>query len=275
MNKETLFRNKPSASDFPLYDCHVHLGASDTGELYYPDLTGEEYLQLMAASNVAKACAFAPFREEGYRDANKKIAVWAQTTGGRILAFARLGGRNLPVTSPQLWMIRRKVSFLRKNRRSDLESPNELKNYQGVKLLPHLDGLPAEEEFEAIAELGLPVLIHGGRYSSPLWIEKTILPKIRTPLIIAHLGAFPCEEKLLREAVEVTQRNSMVYLDTSGVWLAEFIRHAVGRVPEKLIFGSDAPLAHPLVAWQHLSSVVKDDKILERVGRGAFEEIFG
>ena len=79
---------------------------------------------------------------------------------------------------------------------------------------------------------------------------------------------------MLEDAIEVAQRHPNVYLDTSGAWVSGFVEHAVDQVPRKLIFGSDAPLAHPLVAWQHVASVVHDEKLRERIGRGAAAEIF-
>ena len=46
-------------------------------------------------------------------------------------------------------------------------------------------------------------------------------------------------------------------------------------MPHKLIFGSDCPLTHPGVAWRFLETQVRDDRLLERIGRESALEVFG
>jgi len=264
----------PSLPPFPLFDCHIHLGPSDTGKVYYPTLSREEYCSIMEEANIEQACAFAPTRTDGYQDANHDLRDWADTDTNGIRAFARLGGPHVALNEPELWVLRKKVSHWLRGTPPDLDDLHELKRFDGVKLLPHLDGLPDRDAFARISELQLPVLVHGGKHSPPYWIENEIVSRVQGPLIIAHLGAFPCEASMLEDAIEVAQRHPNVYLDTSGAWVSGFVEHAVDQVPRKLIFGSDAPLAHPLVAWQHVASVVHDEKLRERIGRGAAAEIF-
>lgn len=258
----------PLADAGPLVDVHVHLGRSDVASLFYPELTLDEYEALAGAAGVALACAFAPFREGGYEAANRALLSGIADSGARVRAFARLGGRHLPLTHREPWALRRKAAMAVRGRAPDLGDPSELDVFAGVKLLPHLDGLPGRAEFERIAALELPVLIHAGRHCPPRWIERTVLPRTRGPVILAHLGAFPCEDRLLADAVDVAARQPRAFLDTSGAWLARYIAYAAERVPDKLLFGSDAPLAHPLVAWRHVASAVADERTRERIARG-------
>ncbi len=259
----------------PLFDVHVHLGPSDAGdEATYPHLGGDEYLAAMDAGGIRHACAFAPLRESGYRTANRALADWAETTGGCVLPFARLGGTRVPLTQPHLWLLRRAIRKRLRPHPPDLGAPDDLRRFAGVKLLPPMDGVPEDDFFAVMRERRLPVLVHAGRYCPPRWIEKHLLPKTSGPLIIAHLGAFPNHPDLLRDALGVAARHERVYLDTSGVWVAGFLREAARRLPEKLVFGSDAPLAHPLVAWQHLASVVSDDDALERISHRTAHDLF-
>lgn len=246
----------------PLIDVHVHLGPSDDDALYYPHLTGEEYLRRMDAAGIELACAFPPQRR-GYLRANAELRAWAERSDGRVRAFARLGGRRLPVTLPELWLVRRSLRFRVLGREPDVDS---LDGFAGVKLLPHLDGIPDDEVFEEITRRALPVLVHGGVHVPPRWIEKHLVSRLSSPLIVAHLGAFPCDAVLVRDAVALAARYPHVYLDTSGAWLAGFLRFAVEQVPDKLVFGSDAPLADPGVAWRHVASVVHDDMVLAAIG---------
>ena len=266
--------------DFGLWDCHVHLGPSDTGQLYYPPLEAPEYLQLLErasgqeGSGKVQACVFPPLRDEGYRTANAALREVAAASGGRLRALARLGGRRQPITEPKLWMLRRKLDPRRRDRQADLADYGELRDFAGVKLLPHLDGVPDDAAWTALADLKCPVLIHGGRYCSPAWIARHILPRTTGPLIIAHLGAFPAEEGMFVDALELARREPRVHLDTSGAWVSGLVRQAIAALPEKILYGSDCPLADPRVAWRHVASLVADPGVRRQVGRENAERVF-
>ncbi len=266
-----VLRPDVAAPPHDLIDVHVHLGHSTTGELYYPRLEGEEWLELAAEARVRRAFAFPPLLP-GYREANDALADWAATTGGAVAPFARLGGWDVPWTTRQLWQLRRKLRARVGRRRPP--DVSDLSRFAGVKLLPHLDGLPGEETFEELNALGLPIVIHGGIHSPPDWIESTVLPRTTGTVVVAHLGCFPAGEPELRAAVDLAGRHDRVHLDTSGVWLAAFLTYAAERVPHKMLFGSDAPLTHPLVAWHHLRCAVHDDDTLADIGWRNAEALF-
>jgi len=262
-----------------LFDVHVHLGRSDTGELYYGLLERREYERLMDAAGVEQAFAFAPMRTDGYRTANAELLADCEAGDGRIRAFARLGGDRLPVAEPQLWIARRALrarlgSLAGRGRAPDVE-PGTLARYAGVKLLPHLDGVPDDDVFEAINAAGLPVLTHAGRYATPRFIERHILPRLTGTLIVAHLGAFPDRERDLKDAVELARREPRVVLDTSGIWIRDFLAYAVEQVPERIVFGSDCPLTTPAVAWRMVESVVTDPGLRRRIGHDLAADLFG
>ena len=258
----------------PLFDAHVHLGPSDTGELYYGRLLGDEFVRLCDEAGVAKAVVFPPLLNAGYKQANLDLADWCDRTGRGMRALARVGGAKIGWTEPQVWLLRKKLRGMVLGRKPDLDL-DDLHRFAGIKLLPHLDGLPDGAFFEAVNEAGLPVLTHGGKYVPPGFVEKAILPHVKGPLVIAHLGAFPDQEADLKAAVDLAAREERVFLDTSGIWIADFLDYAARRVPEKLLWGSDCPLTHPRVAWDFVTSVVKDDALLEKIGHATATEVFG
>ena len=260
-----------SAPEFPLTDVHLHVGNTDAVGLSYGRLSAEQAAAMLAESGVAQACVFPPLLSS-YGRANEVLRCWAAEQEPRVLPFARLRGRRGPVPVRQLWQLRRRVEMQLRPRPQD---PVALDGYAGVKLAPHLDGLPSGDVLADVARLRLPVLVHAGVHCPPAWIVRHLLPKLRGPLILAHLGAFPCDARLLQEAVDLAGRHERVYLDTSAAWLAAFVRYAAERVPEKLLFGSDAPLAHPLVAWHHVASAVVDASTRERIAYRNAEALFG
>ena len=251
-----------------LVDVHVHCGASDTGELYYPELTTDAYLRLAQAAGVARAAVFAPYRDSGYAQVNGSLRDAAAAGDGRLVAFARLGGRRLPlpVRPPQPWQVRRALRSRVGRRQSDL--PAGLDGFGGVKLLPHLDGVPPDAELEAVAAARLPVVVHCGEHCPPAWVERALLPRLRgCTVVLAHLGVFPLAVGLLDDAVAVVRRHPDVVLETSGVWSADLVARAVRALPDGVAFGSDAPLASPAVAWRHVAASVRDDALLARVAQ--------
>jgi hypothetical protein len=213
-------------------------------------------------AGVTTAFAFSPQRDT-YRAANEELRDWAAGTDGRIRAFARLGGPRVPVTLPALWQVRRAVNARLRSRPPD---HGGLDGYAGIKLLPHLDGLPDAETMAEVRASGLPVLVHGGVHIPPDWIERNLVHEVGGILIIGHLGSYPGSEPELRGAVELAREHDHVYLETSGAWGASFVQHAVSEVPAKVLFGSDAPLVHPAVAWAHVASAVTDDRLLRDIG---------
>lgn len=264
----------PDADEW--FDCHVHLGPSDSGELYYGRLEGAEYLRLMEVAGIRRALAFPPLRYGGYREANAALAEWCEGPGaGRIRPLARVGGRLPPVEAPYLWIARRWLRGFLLGRAPDFPENVALERFAGIKLLPLLDGLPSRAFFERVNEAGLPFLTHGGFLTSPRWIARAILPRVRTKLVIAHLGAFPAQERLLHDAIELARREPKVYLDTSGIWPVAYLRQALAAVPEKLLFGSDCPLTTPLAARRQLEAATDDAGLRRRVACEAAVEVFG
>ena len=266
-----------------LFDIHVHLGASDTGEVYYPPLEGPAYLRLMDAAGVSQACAFPPLRTAGYAASNRRLLAWCGTTGGRVRPLARVGGDRVPVTEPEVWLARkalraRLMGAAGRGRAAAFDlDPGTLRQFAGVKLLPHLDGVPGRVFFDEVRALRLPVLTHAGRYVPARWVARAVLPHLGPDqrLILAHLGAFPDAERELRQAVALAESDRRVVLDTSGIWIEDFLRYAVARVPEQVIFGSDAPLTTPAVAWAMVEAAVPDAGLRDRIGRGLALEVFG
>ena len=262
-------------------DMHTHVGASDSGEAYYGTLCGPELLALMNDAGVDHAVAFPPLRTDGYAASNRALLAWCATTGGRVRPLARLGGDRLPIGAPELWVLRRAArarlgAWLGRGRGADFDlDPGTLPAFAGVKLLPHLDGIPAHARFDEINGLGRPVLTHAGVYCTPKMLARAVVRRTTTPVVLAHLGAFPDREALLRDAVRLAEAEPRVYLDTSGIWIEDFLRYAVERVPGKLLWGSDCPLTPPAVAWSMLERCVDDAGLRRAIGGERAAALFG
>lgn len=256
-----------------LFDCHVHLGQTDSGELYYGHLRGEEYLDLMKDAGVSQALVFPPYLRQGYRDANLELAQFCEGQAG-LRAMARVGGKGVVLPEYQSWLVRKNIRRLILPKPVDVNE-DELDKFAGIKLLPLMDGMPSGRFFDAANSRNLPFLIHGGKFTNAGWIAKNVLPKVQGNLVIAHLGAFPGIPDLIAEAINLAKNEPRVYLDTSGIWRTDLVKEAIEAVPEKIMFGSDCPLTHPRAAWEAVQAVVPDTGLQRRIGYELAAEVFG
>lgn len=122
--------------------------------------------------------------------------------------------------------------------------------FKGLKL--HLGEVQGEPSLELLSplvekavELGIPVLVD---FVQNLDLARALAESFpECTLIVAHLGAHADEDLNVKFAL-LAREHENVYLDTS--WVDHYWRMAdVVRIcgADKLVFGSDAPLYHPLV----------------------------
>jgi predicted TIM-barrel fold metal-dependent hydrolase len=136
---------------------------------------------------------------------------------------------------------------------------------RGFKFHPSLqEFLPNDRTayplYEAIQELGVPVLFHTGqtgigagmpggggvrlRYSNPMAIDDVAVDFPHLPIILAH-PSFPWQD----EALAIATHKPTVYIDLSG-WSPKYfppllVRYANSLLRHKVLFGSDYPAITP------------------------------
>jgi len=119
------------------------------------------------------------------------------------------------------------------------------KGMRGLKLHPAtymlypFDALTIELVNRA-GELGAPVLIHSGDENMclPYQIDPLAAQCPDTTIILAHIGGFFSHNA----AIDVAERRTNVFVDTSEIPFPDHIRLAVDRLgAEKVLFGTDAP----------------------------------
>jgi len=118
-----------------------------------------------------------------------------------------------------------------------------------------------------LAELeaaGLPVLTYGGRAFPPGTIEETLLT-YDFPLVIAHFGGYPLDERLMNRAIELLGRHGDCFLDTGFVTLRDPIERAVMEHPDRVLFGSGAPAVHPNVGLMEVLTLDVPEDAMRKV----------
>ncbi len=253
----------------PLFDVHVNAlppGAAPAGGFY-----ATQGIDAIAKLSVSRALVSPPALP-GYAAANAALRAWAGGTGGRFSAMARLGGATGPRPINGLWQARGAVRAALRKRPSDVDT---FAGFAAVKLMPHVDGLPAPDVLADINRHKLPVLVHAGAMCPPGWLARRLLPHLEGPMILAHLGAWPCAAEALSDAVDLAVADPRVYLETSGASIGNFIAHAAEKAPTKILFGSNAPMCPPLVQWAHVAASVLDDAVLEGIAWRNAHGLFG
>ncbi len=139
--------------------------------------------------------------------------------------------------------------------------------FAGVKLHPDYQGFFADEArlmpmYDALADLGLIVLIHAGVdigypspvHCTPLMLKKIITQVPRLTMIAAHMGA----HGLWRDVDELLSGEN-IYLDTAYSWYylkneqmtAMIQRHGA----ENVLFGTDSPWKDAADEIAHITSL--------------------
>lgn len=260
-----LFRAGPPPV-FPLFDVHVNAMPVGDGQAFYRVQSFEE-----AAREAPGAANLSPAAAPAYAEPNAAVLRWTSQAGGAFRAVMRLGGRRVP--SP--WRSRYRMGRAVRLRGAPAPDLAALLEYAAVKLMPHADGLPGPETLERIGAAGIPILIHAGANCPVAWVERHVMAHTDGPVILAHMGAWPCAMEELEAAVALAKREPRVHLETSGVWIGNFLTYAAAHVPEQILFGSNAPMCAPSVQWEHVASAVRDDRVLEGIAHLNAERLFG
>ncbi|WP_216893664.1 amidohydrolase family protein [Nocardia alni] len=93
---------------------------------------------------------------------------------------------------------------------------------------------------------GLPVVVHG--FAPTTQEDLRILASLarryrRVPLVISQLGGLNW-----LSAIELVRENPNMYIELSTAPVVFAVRFAIKEVPERAVFGSDAPYGDPVLA---------------------------
>ncbi|PSP15392.1 amidohydrolase [Halobacteriales archaeon QH_10_67_13] len=270
---------------FRVIDAHVELEPDQARRR--PDGAGPEQIEReLRQAGIVRGLVHPPARataelreRNSYLRTNNAIARMAVDRS--FDALARVAGGRAPGSGPGA-----RLRNVARSRESWQTSPGDIEQYAyderfaGFMLDPTADGLPGPAVLERLAEVDRPVLTYGGRGFPPERIESTLL-EYEFPLIVAHFGGYPLDEELMGAAIELLGRHERCFLDTSYVRLREYLERAVMEHPDRVVFGSGAPAAHPNVAAVEILTLdVPEDamrkifaKNLERAFEGAASEL--
>ncbi|WP_269782992.1 amidohydrolase family protein [Nocardia terpenica] len=90
------------------------------------------------------------------------------------------------------------------------------------------------------------------------------------PVVISQLGGANW-----LTAVELVRDHPGMYLELSTASIIFAIRVAIAEIPERTLFGSDAPYGDPVLARAAVERVTRPGEIRDRVLGGTLAELLG
>ncbi|GAB3876919.1 amidohydrolase family protein [Kibdelosporangium lantanae] len=118
---------------------------------------------------------------------------------------------------------------------------------------------------------GLPVVVHGFAPTTKTDLE-TLAGLARqyptVPLVISQLGGLNW-----LTAIELVRDNLSMYLELSTANVIFAVRLAITEIPDRTIYGSDAPYGDPFLARATVERVTEPGELRDRVLGGTFAEL--
>jgi len=261
---------------FRVVDCHARLHAGPGRPVRGRTIDGEDLEREMHQAGVVRAVVFpGPQKgEQGYLRANNAVA--RQAVERPFIAFARIDGPRDPgdgATSALRNFTSSRTDW--QTSAEDIEQYAYDDRFHGFKLDPSQDGLPDADVLDVLDDVGLPVLVHGGREFTPTELESALLDR-EFPVVLAHFGGHPLDRDLMGDAIDLLDRHEDLYLDTAAVRYRELLERAIREHPDRVLFGSGTPATHPNVAVMEMLTLdVTEDAMTKVFGRNPSRVIPG
>ena len=254
---------------YRIVDVHTTLAVEEDTAARGRTVTPEHLERELRQAGVVRAVVFPGSHPgEGYLQYNNAVA--RLSVDRPFVAFARITGAREPNDS-----VGGTVRNLVSRRESYHTSPDEIEQYayddrfHGFRLHPGVDGLPDEDVLDALDDVGLPLIVHGGESFPPDVAAETLLGR-SFPVVLSHFGGYPLHRDLMGAAIDLLDEYSQCYLDTSLVRYRELLERALLEHPDRVLFGSGTPASHPNVAVMEILTLdVSEDKLRRAFGKNA------
>ncbi len=253
---------------FRIVDVYTQLPPADDPGV--DTITPDQLEREMHQAGITKAVVFPPARPAtSYVAPNNGVA--RHSVDRPFVAFARINGSRGPDTGPTDRLrtaVRQRVGSQPSTRRGGHHStPEDIERYayddrfHGFVLDPGVDGYPDPDVLAVLDDVGLPVLVHGGVDAPPETLANRLLG-YSFPVVVAHFGGHPLDRSLMAETIDLLSEYDDCYVETSVVRYRRELERALLEHPDRVLFGSATPAAHPNVAVMEILTLdVSEDKL--------------
>jgi hypothetical protein len=251
---------------FRVVDVHARLDPTDEAEVASRgrETTPEVLERELRQAGVVMAVVSPGERPAGesYLQANNAVA--RLSVDRPFLAFARINGPREPGSQ-----VSSRLRNLAASRADHHTSPGDVEQYayddrfHGFALAPGVDGMPDAETVAMLEEVGLPLVVHGGRSFPPEAVAESLLGR-DLPVILGGFGGYPLDRGLMADAIDLLDRYDRLYLDTAHVQFRSVLERALLEHPDRVLFGSGAPEVHPNVGVMELLTLDVPEDAMRR-----------
>lgn len=251
---------------FRIVDVHARLDPVD-GDHRGREIEPERLERELHQAGIVRAVVAPGEREQGYLAANNAVA--RLSVERPFVAFARLDGPRHPTS---------RLRSVGASRADHHVTPEEVEQFayddrfHGFVLDPAVDGLPAVDVLETLADVGLPVVVHGGHGFPPARVVETLLDH-GFPVVLSAFGGYPLDRELMHRAIDLLDDHDSLFLDTAAVRFRGVLERAIKEHPDRVLFGSGAPDVHPNVAVMELLTCSVPEDEMARVFEGNPERV--
>ncbi|WP_101296234.1 amidohydrolase family protein [Halegenticoccus soli] len=229
------------------------------------EISPERLEREMHQAGVVRAVVSPGPREsgEGYLRANNAVA--RLSVDRPFLAFARLNGARDVARRPTA-----RLRNLAASRQAHHAAPDDVERYayddrfHGFVLDPAADGLPDDEVLDELDAVGLPVLVRAGERFAPDAAAETLLGR-SFPVVLTSFGGFPLNRELMSESLDLLDEHDQLHLDTSFVGYRSLLERGLLEHPDRILFGSGVPDAHPNVGVMEILTLNVPEDAMRRV----------
>jgi hypothetical protein len=254
---------------FRVVDVHATLapdGATDVHGTVGPDQLERELHQ----AGIVRSVVYPQTRDEDtdYLTANNGVA--RRSVERPFVAFARLTGPRDPGTAATSRL--RNLTARRKDYHTDAETAEQYAyddRFHGFVLDPATDGLPTDDVLAVLEDVDRPVVVQAGADFTPSEVADSLLDHDFT-VVLAGFGGYPLQTDLMHDAIDRLAHHDDLYVDTSYVRFRDPLERALMEHPDRVLFGSGAPGAHPNVAIMEVLTLdVSEDKMRRAFSKNA------
>ncbi len=250
---------------FRVVDVHARLPVEESVTARGRAISPEKLERELHQAGVVSAVVFPGPNPAGKSYLRSNNAIARRSVERPFFAFARINGPRDPDDSATA-----RLRNFRTRRKEWHTSPEDIEQYayddrfHGFKLDPTHDGLPDDHVLDQLEDVNLPVLVHAGDGFSPETAAKTLLDR-SFPVILSHFGGFPLNRDLMENAIDLLGSHDDCYLDTSFVRYREQMERAIMEHPDRVLFGSGSPNAHPNVAVMEILTLDVPEDAMRKV----------
>ncbi|MBI5359722.1 MAG: amidohydrolase family protein [Planctomycetes bacterium] len=248
-----------TVSGFKVIDGHVNAGQGELkDDPIMSDIDHCAIAAQMDKTGIDQSVIFPTYYPSGYKKANDEILKIIAEFPGKFIPFMRIKS-----PKPHPFTKRKKLlSWFNAGRPETFGFAPEytakedmaryLTQYKGVKINLPQDGMPSDEIWGMINDKKLPVLLHAGEGIDYNELMETVISRYDFPVILAHFGGYPLRRSLYDASIGLARAYKNIYLGTACVIFQHYLEKAIKAVPEKVLFGSDAPVVTQKAALESI-----------------------